>query len=134
MVSFKHFVECLTNAMLSSHNYPWQVFLQDPFTRSKVRRCLQGSGALCSFLLNMRLRFYEYRSPMLPKLSTLGATVEAQNYCTTVPLKIISVLLVLMMNPFRLTWPITSAMALRGRVPGDIQYYIGLMAVQITSR
>ena len=93
-----------------------------------------SSSALCSFLLNMCLRFYEYRSPMLPKLSTLGATVEARNYCTTVPPKIISVLLILIMNPFCPTWPIISAMALCGRVPEDIQYYIGLMVVQITSR
>ena len=52
MVSFKHFIERLTNAMLSSHNYPQQVFLQDPFTRSKVRRCLQGSSVMVTSFIS----------------------------------------------------------------------------------
>ena len=98
MVSFKRFVERLIDATHLATITIGTTFFQTHSTNQKFVDAFKSAVRYILFSLAHVLDFCEHRWQMQPSLSTFRATLEAQDYYTTVPLKIMSVLLVLMMN------------------------------------
>ena len=98
MVSFKCFVECLIDATHLVTITIGTTSFQAHSTNQKFMDAFKSAVHYILFSLAHILDFCEHRWQMQPSLSTFRAMLEARDYYTTVPPKIMSVLLVLMMN------------------------------------